>query len=156
MTSRSRRLPSSVSRDLTEASRFSPGFHSQAGSVSRVHSRLYFGERTTAGTGRYPTVLSGDPTVGSPDVADARTRRTDLAAAGSAAKHCRSGGSFRLTRVGAGIRSTGQNHCDEVLGRCQTVKPIGSGRQRVCLSFDRCCFGGRVEYATSSRKRNSQ
>ena len=36
---------------------------------------------------------------------------------GSAAKHCRSGRSFRLTRAGTGIRSTGQNHCDEVLAR---------------------------------------
>src|SRR4030088_2564306 len=38
----------------------------------------------------------------------------DLTAAGGATEHRRSGRSFRLTRVGAGIRSTGQNHCDGV------------------------------------------
>jgi len=107
--------PAVEGNDESRGQWFAPGFHAQAGPISRVHSRLYAGQRTSAGAGGHPTVLPGDPAFGSPDVADTRTKRSDLAAAGSAAKHRRSGRSFRPTRVEAGIRPTGQNHCDEVL-----------------------------------------
>src|SRR6185312_4766849 len=42
-------------------------------------------------------------------------RRAHLAAAGSAPEHRRFGQSFRVTPVGAGLRSNSQNLCDEVL-----------------------------------------
>ena len=57
---------------------FSPGLHAQAGTVSRVHPRIHAGERAAAGAGRYPTILSADPTIGSSNAAGARTGQVDL------------------------------------------------------------------------------
>ena len=91
-----------------------PDFHAQTGTISRVHLRLYAGERASAGAGRHTTVLSADAAIGLPDAADTRTRGADLTARGSAAEYRRPGRSRSPARAGASAGSTGQNHYAEV------------------------------------------
>ena len=90
-------------------------FTPEAGPVSGVHSRLYAGERTPTGGGRHDAVLPRHSPNRSPDGAQSREGRADLTQARRLAEYCGPARTVCLARATARLRSTGQNHWDEVL-----------------------------------------
>jgi hypothetical protein len=78
-------------------------------------SRPVFTPRPAAGADRYPTVLSADPALGSSNAADARMVPLDLTPGRRTKNHRCFGRSLYITPAGAGLCSTGQNHCAGVL-----------------------------------------
>ena len=79
--------------------------------------RIHTGQRASAGAGRHSAILSRDSAFGAPDAVDTRTGGVDLAAPRGRPEHRCPARSRRPTRIAAGIRSTGQNHCAELLAR---------------------------------------